>query len=279
MLKPGDRSTAAQRFESTEAVRDSAAPRLGEWLGEAVTLFGRAWPVWLAQGAICYLVVAPLVLGLGFYYASVLFREYNEALSGYGMDPLSGVRAIWNAAGFACAGLVPVALISTFFIGGMARTAVRQLRGDPVSLQDMFTAGDVYLPSLGAAAIAAAASIISVLFLVIPVWMLGNGQPLGTALITALALLPLVAPGMLLATRFLLLHPLVAEGKRPFRRGLRESWRITGGHPGLYLVWTLLLYLTAGAGMVVIVGTVVTLPLAVLMLMVGYRDAVGLDDG
>jgi hypothetical protein len=254
-------------------------PRIGEWFAEALALFGRQWPVWCAQGAVAFAAVAPFFAGSVAHFFFVFIRELNAANTGFETDPTVGQRAITQALWIVVLALIPIALLSTYFAAGMSRTAARQRRGEPIGIGDLFSGGRVFLPALGAALLVTLCSSLLILFLLVPAVMIAQGRPVGPAVAAGAALLLLVPLGLFLTARLMLVHPMVTEGELGLVHAVRESWRRTGRHQGGYLAWALLVYLTAGAGLLFVVGTIVSLPLAMLMLAVSYRGGpTGGDD-
>lgn len=265
---------AESRRDGEGRTGEKSAPRIGDWLSEAIALLGRQWGVWITQGAITFAAVAPFFAGAVFYFFYVVFREYNAANTGFETDAALGQQAIYGALNVVFLAFIPITLLATFFAAGMSRTAARQLRGEPIGVGDLFGGGRAYLPALGAMLLSILSTSLCVLFLLVPGMLFVQGAPPPVLAGAALGLLLLAPVGLLLTGRLVLVHPLVAEGGLGLLEAVRRSWRITGRHPWTYLAWALLVYLLPGVGILVLgIGTVVALPLSILMLAVARRSA------
>src|SRR5207247_5847881 len=56
----------------------------------------------------------------------------------------------------------------------------------------------------------------------------------------------------------------------------KESWSVTKPHLWTYVLWVLLVMVVAYAGSILVIGSIATVPIAFLMIMLSYRDAVGI---
>lgn len=229
------------------------APRISEWFSESFTLFGRAWGVWLLQGLLFHVLpLLPVLPGLALC-AATLVRVFAQFFSSGGPSaefPQPTGELLVGAGVLAAGALVSVLLI-VYLLAGMTRTAAKQLRGEPISVGDLFTAGDVLLPDFGA-------------YLVIN-------------LALSLGFSFFFIPGLLLAGIWLFVHPLIVERRLAFTEAFRESTAATRPHLATFILWTVLMYLVYSAGSVIaVIGVVASLPLAILMWVVSYRDTFGL---
>jgi uncharacterized membrane protein len=146
--------------------------------------------------------------------------------------------------------LLTLALLAHLLVG-MTRTAAKQLRGEPISVGDLFKAG-------GAGTVLRA---------------LGGSLVIGVAVLAGLSLF--VIPGLLLAGLFLFVHPLIVDRRLGIFAALQESVRLSRPHLLGYALWVLLAYVVQAVGGMVVFGVIVTTPLMLLMVMVAYRDALG----
>jgi hypothetical protein len=237
----------------------SAAPRIGDWLSESFTLFGRQWQTWIGQGLI-YLVLGPglMVFGAILFYGMFAAVILGAAASsgGSGSGPPAG--ALGGMIGGVIGGMVVMVVclviglaFSCHLTGGMLRTAARQLAGEPIRVRDVFGARDVFWPVLGASVL--------------------------TNLATSVALQFFILPGLLLGGLFSFTLPLIVERRMGVGEAMGKSWEITKPHLWLYLVWFLVIYLIGGIGVsFCILGMAGTYPLCILAQMVAYRDVIGI---
>lgn len=228
---------------------DAGAPRIGEWITEALSLFGREWVVWLAQGAI-YMVLSavPLVFALVVAWVPLARAGFLAASSPSAAEEVS--RAGWTSLGWLFAGLLLVLVVSSVFFAGMIRTAARQIRGERISVGQVFGAIDSAIPLTVAG------------FFIIASFLAG--------------LVFCCAPGFFLIARWHLVFPLIAEGRCGLVEAFRRSWRATRGHTMMHVIWVILWLVILNAGSAVLVGTAATVPLALLMATLSCRDELGL---
>ncbi|HEU4753150.1 MAG TPA: hypothetical protein VFU47_08575, partial [Armatimonadota bacterium] len=141
--------------------------------------------------------------------------------------------------------------LSLYFMCGMERTAAKQLRGEPIAVGDLFTAGDVYLPALGATII--------------------------TGFLVTVGAIFCYVPGLLLAGMFSLVIPIIVEERVGVMEAIGKSWEATKPHMWMYLVWYLLISLILSLGAsVCYIGMVATIPIYSIAMMVAYRDVFGI---
>ena len=233
----------------------SPAPRIGDWLNEALSLFGRNWVTWCLQGLLYSLLpLVPLLVGMGvFGFGMYTALGVSTANGSVRTEPNVAVvlGVVLAATGI---GLVPCLAMLAYFLVGMMHTATRQLRGEPIALGDMFQPGIVGIMGIALRAM---------------------GASLVVGLVVVLGLLLCVVPGLLAAALFFYVHPLIVERRLGVWAAMSESIRLTRPHLVNYTLWMLLIYLVQAIGSAVVIGYIVTLPLSVLMWMIAYRDATG----
>lgn len=154
-------------------------------------------------------------------------------------------------------------VLSAFLTGGLYRMAVNQARGRPVSVGDLFSAGDVIGPLVVAAlltalAVAVPAGIVAALL--VPV--LG----FGAALIA-------IIPAVIIALFFVLANPIIVDRRVGGVEAMKESVNATKGHLGPLFGILLVLGLINIVGAIPCgLGLLVTSPLLYLTVGVIYRD-------
>lgn len=235
------------------AAEPSPAPRISEWFSESFTLFGREWAVWLLQGLLFHVLpLLPVVPGL-MLCGATLIRLFAQ-LSG---SPTAGAELsqpptdLLVGLGVLCVGALLSVALTVYLLAGVTRTAAKQLRGEPISVGDLFTGADVLFPDL------------------VAYLLLSLALSLGFSLC--------FVPGLLLMGLWIYVHPLIVERRLPVLEAFRESTAATRPHLAIFIIWAVLVYLIYSAGGVLAgIGVVVTFPLAVLMWVVSYRDTFGL---
>ncbi len=154
-------------------------------------------------------------------------------------------------------------VLSAFLTGGLYRMAVNQARGRPVSVGDLFSAGDVIGPLVVAAlltalAVAVPAGIVAALL--VPV--LG----FGAALIA-------IIPAIIVALFFVLANPIIVDRRVGGVEAMKESVNATRGHLGALFGVLFVLGLINIVGAIPCgLGLLVTSPLLYLTVGVIYRD-------
>jgi zinc ribbon protein len=234
----------------------STGPRIGEWLSEAFNLFQQEWRTWISQGLIyCGLAIGPALLGYMSFYIALfagVFAITPSTGSGQRTGPPPGMTGGLIVGGILIlVGLLATVYFSITLVAGMKRTAAKQLRGEPISVGDIFSARDVFWPAFAA------------MFL--------------TGLATMVGSLALCIGAYLVAGLFSFTLPLVVEGRLGAVEAMRRSWEVTRPHMWMYLLWYLLIGLIGGLGFnFCIVGAAATMPIYTLAMMVAYRDVIGI---
>lgn len=221
-------------------------PRIGDWFSESLRLFGQEWKVWVLQGLI-YFVASGLLLVPGIVLIwSGLASAIGSPEASASNSPPPGFLQFLTGMGFLFGGGCVGAFLHVFLLGGMFRTAQKQLRGEPIAFADIFSAGDVYWPLLGA-------------------YLLEN---LAHSVVSQFCSLGSLA----LAALWVFVHPLIVEGKMGVFEAFSASWNVAKQNFMFYLGLLVVMGLVALAGYLVGCGAAATLPIATIMLVLAYRD-------
>ncbi len=207
--------------------------RLGA-IGEAWELYKRHWKVW----SVTMLVSAASSLVLQWFATSFLRIASGGLFGGLiGLHP-TGVS------------LVPAivsAMIGGFFLGGMMRMAVGQVRGRVPRVGDLFSVTDVWFDLILGSA------------------LLG--------LVVSLGLSLFVIPGLIASGLLLFMYPLIVDGRLPATGAIIQSFHVLKSQWVRATVVHLALGFVAGLGILVFgIGWLITGPLYVLSVAVLYRD-------
>lgn len=178
-------------------------------------------------------------------------------------------------------GLMAVySLWSAFLYGGMLRLAVRQVRGVPVGMKDLFRGGPLFWRMLGAifllgfGAYALEAICFGPMFLV--TWRHGSG--LWTALSLGIGFLAYFALTLLAAGLLLPALALMADGVR-LLPALRRSIAAMKGQTLPAAGFTFVQGVVLCAGQLSCgVGLLATFPMTLLVCALAYRDMAGMPD-
>ena len=207
--------------------------RLGA-IGEAWRLYRRHWGVWSLT-----MLVALVGVAIGEGIGRMLLHAASLGMLG-GLIGLgdSGVP------------ILPVILgtiVTGFFLGGMIRMAVNQVRGRPPHLEDLLSITDVWFDLA-----------------------LGSGL-LGLFLFVAWHLL--VVPALVVGGLLMFMYPLIVDRRLPATGAIIQSYHALKSQWLVATVVHLAVAIVAGLGGVLGgIGLVVTGPLYALSIAVMYRD-------
>jgi hypothetical protein len=203
-------------------------------IGEAWQLYRRHWGVWslttlvsLLGAAVCTGIASALL-----HLASLGVLGGLLGLRGHGLS-------VWH--------VIVGMMVIGYFLGGMIRMAVNQVRGRQPRLEDLLSVNDVWFDLV-----------------------LGSGL-LGLFLFVGWYLF--VVPALVVSGLLMFMYPLIVDGKLPATGAIIQSYEALKSQ---WLVATVV-HLAAGfvaglGGILAGVGLVVTGPLYVLSIAVMYRD-------
>lgn len=214
--------------------------RLGEWISEGWNMFVAEWKVWVLDALIMSLVTVVPIIGI---YVLMLFFAATSAGSGgagVGMLMLAVIAIV----------IVLIAFLATYLAGGMYHTAFKQLRGEPISTSDLFSAGERLPAVLGASIIIGILSIIGAMLCIIPAF---------------------IVAGALYFT-----IPLIVDRRMMVMDAIRASRDATRGDLFMFVLFAFVASLIAQAGSYLCyVGLLVTWPLHYTIAAIAYRDCFG----
>lgn len=223
------------------------APRIGDWFSEAMRLFGQEWKVWTLQGLIYFIASGLLMIpGLAMMWSGVVVGMANPTAAANSNAWPPGLTQFLTGMGLLFGGGCVGAFLHVYLLAGMFRTAHKQLRGEPIAFSDIFSAGDVYWPLLGA-------------------YLLEN---LAHSVLSQFCGLFTLA----LAAMWVFVHPLIVEGKMGVFEAFAASWNMAKERFFFYVGLVLVMGLVVLAGYLVGCGAMATLPIATIMLVLAYRD-------
>lgn len=218
----------------------SATVRWGEWIGEGWQMFAERWQVWVLQMLIVFLVFAVPIVP---FYLMMIAAQLNTAPGEVPEFPVLFFPLMFAVV------LISI-LGSAYFWSGLYKTAFKQLRGEAISVGDLFSGGDVFLRVLGALI---AISVLASLGFV-------------------LCFLPyFVVLGVLHFT-----IPLIVERNLGVGEALSASYNATKANWFMTTLFVLVLYVLASVGAVACyVGALASYPLLFTITAISYRDVFG----
>lgn len=214
--------------------------RWGEWISEGWQMFADKWQVWVMQMLVVGLIFAiPVVPFLLMIFTMVVTTEPNQPPE---LPPLFFPLTLGTMA-FSI-------LIGPFFLGGLHKTAFKQLRGEPISVGDVFSGGDIYWRILGAL--------------------------IATAFFTFLGGLLCFFPAYVVSGLLFFTLPLVVERNLSIGEALSASFNMTKGNWFMFTLFPIVVSLLAGlGGIACYIGVIATFPLHFTIMTIAYRDLFG----
>jgi hypothetical protein len=192
-------------------------------IGEAWRLYKRQWVVW-SLAMLIVIVCHSVLNGIAFAILAGHPRGLGESLFGLIYYMSMG-----------------------FFLGGMIRTASKQVNGQVPRIEDLFTVTDVWFDLVLCSLLYGLASFIGIGFCVVP--------------------------GLIVSSLFMLGIPLVVEGRLPATGALIQSWNALKSQWLTATAFHLVLILLLHSGLVLCgIGILLTGPLYSLSLAILYHD-------
>jgi hypothetical protein len=160
-------------------------------------------------------------------------------------------------------------VVQTYLSGGFYRMALKQSRGDAISLGDLFSAHDVLLPLLGATFILFLINTISGCILGAVLGVLFRGSAVGMLIIRLCS----IALSMFIGGIFMFARPLIVDKKAGAIEALGMSWNALISN---WLMAAVFFFINGILGVIGIcifgVGILVTYPFLILSPTVLYRQ-------
>lgn len=242
-----------------------------EWISESWQLYAARWGTWLPT-ALVYLIIT-VGIQLSVEYQLGMFDGVKAAIvasrmqaAGHPMAPpvVKPPDLETNLIAYAVS-----YVLSAFFAGGLMRMAIRELRGEPISLAGLFGGGGIFLPIL-----------ILSLILSIPIMCLVLWD---TALIAKLGIIVTIAlwcaVGLVSLIAFALLWPAIgpiADGDGlgaalgRSLRAMKQDWLMA-------VLYTLVFGVLFCLSLVpCYLGLLITVPMLYLSGALCYRDMIGM---
>jgi hypothetical protein len=212
--------------------------RFGEWISEGWKLFTARWQTWVLSSTLLFgviLVPVTLLIVLAIMLPAIAGQE-------------AGVAVL-----LAMLLLVPVIMVtSLFFSAGMHRMAQKQLRGLPISVRDMFSATDCLGSVFAAAVLVSLATMVGLVFLIIPAFIVA-----GLAFFV---------------------FPLIVDRKLGALEAIQQSIDLTKRDLLMFILFAFVVSLIVNVGAnLCYIGLLVTFPLQFTIAAAAYRDCFGLE--
>lgn len=215
--------------------------RLGEWITEGWNLLKMQWQTWTAMTFIFFIPVA-VVIGLEQVISFRMQKPFGTSAS-----VIDFIRTLGQSMTLSVLTSFIVAMVNALFLGGIYRAAFKQIRGESISVSDVFSGMDLYIKILVAALIVNALQLLGTFLCYFP---------------------GLIAQGLLMLT-----IPLIVQKNMEPLDAIKESFNTTKSEWLMFTVLIVVTSLLAVAGIIVCgIGIFFTYPLLFLITAVAYRD-------
>jgi hypothetical protein len=212
-----------------------------EWISEAWNLFTRQWSVWVLMILVTYLVMFAIYLPfVGLVSVMMPTPEYGGPVE----FPV-GIFALYPVLYLVIFGAM------SWLFSGLYSAAFKQIRGESISVGDLFSGGQYFVRMLGALFLIAIAAGIGSIFCLIP--------------------------GLIVYGLAFLTFPMIVGGGKGTIDAIKASIEVTKRDWIMFTIFSVALYFIASAGALACgVGILATLPLLFLGQSLAYRDLVGI---
>lgn len=217
--------------------------RWGSWFSEGWQMFAERWGVWVVDMLILIAAFAVVVVPL---YVALIVSAVNTQ-GQPSSEPPTGIILLFYMVFYPYA-----LLVSSFFAAGCYNTAMKQLRGEPISVGDLFGGGHHFLRMIG----------LTVMF----------------GIVTGIGFVLCLFPGFLVMGMWFFAFPLVVGHNLGPIEAVSASFAVTRTNLLRFAAFASVVYLLAGAGAYACgIGAVVTYPLLFTITTVAYRDCFGVE--
>jgi hypothetical protein len=215
-----------------------------EWISEAWQMFTRQWSTWVLMMLVLYLIVFAVYVPFMFIVGALTPTPT--------VDGDVVVAPVFPTGMVLVLPLLYLALFAAiaWLSGGIYQAGFKQLRGEPISVGDLFSGGPYFARMLGAIVIIAV--------------LAGIG-----------ALLCLV-PGLIVYGLTLLTFPIIVASGKGTIDAIKTSIEVTKQDWLMFTLFAIVLYAIASLGVLACgVGILATMPILFLSQVLAYRDCVG----
>ncbi len=237
-----------------------------EWIGHAWKLFTSdptTWILMLLTGFVL-MVICTIPVSMIFGFAAFSGTDFEEPVPGAGLGAMSAGFIVTIVLLY-----VAMLCVSAFFYSGFFRTAIKQARGQSISLADLFSGRDCFLSVLGFQFLMAIAFISVYVIFYLPAFILP-----GIEVLTILA--AYLAYFVIYGLMFFAL-PLIVDRRAGVLEAVRKSIELTRPNLIMYALFFFVLALLSFVGIFACgIGLLVTLPFIFTVPAVAYRDVLGL---
>lgn len=212
-----------------------------EWIGEGWNMFVQRWGTWVVHMLVFVLIIIAIM-------APIYIIAIASSVAAGASEQPEAPPAIFFVAMLL---LYPLMLLAiAFLFAGTYKTALKQLRGEPTSIGDLFSGADCFWRVLGTIFLVGILAMIGAIFCIIPAFIVQG---------LCFFALPLV----------------VERGMGPIQ-AIQASIEATKKDWLMFTAFAFVVQLIAGAGAILCyVGLLASYPLFFLISVIAYRDEFG----
>jgi hypothetical protein len=242
-----------------------------EWIGHAWKLFTSDPGTWILMFLTVFILLTLCNIPIYLMFGLAIFsgRDFDEPSTG---ADLGGADLGAMSLGL----LIPiiflyifVTCVFLFLLSGLYRTAIKQARGQSISLADLFSGRDCFLSVVGYQFLLIIISIFLYMVFFLPALIIPGIE--GLTLLAA-SLVYLLFSGLMFYAL-----PLIIDRRAGVLEAMRKSIELTRSNIIMYTIFFVVVMLLSGVGFFAcIIGLFVTLPFFITVPAVAYRDVLGL---
>jgi len=219
-----------------------------EWISEAWNLFTKQWSVWVLMILVMSLVMLTMYLVIYLPLFGIIMAM-APSIPQDGEIPTAPAFPVGIFMLFPVIFLAIICVMS-WMMGGLYSTAFKQVRGERISVGDLFSGGKYFTRVLGAAL------------------LIGIAAGIGSIL---------VIPALIIGGLTFLTVPMIVEGGKGTIDAIKGSIEITKRDWLMFTLFAIAVSFIASAGVYACgFGLLATAPLAFLAPSLAYRDCVGM---
>ncbi len=220
--------------------------RFGEWISEGFNLLKAEWQTW-ALITLIYFIPIGLIYGI----SQALSFQFSQQMNMQARSFTDLIRVMTQSMAQSLVLSLVTAFvmnfIQAFLLGGIYKTAFKQLRGETIAVSDMFSGMDLFVKILVAAVLLTIIQFVGAMLCYIPM---------------------LIAQGLLFFT-----IPLIVKQNMEPIDALKASVQATKGDWLMFILFAFVANVLAVIGVIAcLIGILFTFPLLFLFTSVAYRD-------
>jgi len=224
-----------------------------EWISEAWNLFTKQWSVWVLMILVMYLILFAVYFAVFVPLIGVMVAAATTAPQ---IGDSVGTPIVYM---MTLAATVVIDVILFWLYGGLYNSAFKQLRGEQITVSNLFSGGKYLARMLGV--VLPPVIVYSIISLLSPFLSLA-----------------LFIPALVIMGPFLFIFPMIVEGGMGTVDAIKASIEVAKRDWIMFTLFLIVLGFLAAAGIIACgFGVLATAPLLFLGQALAYRDCVGMS--